>query len=694
MSDKRYEANIIRATAVEPANNLESTSAPGVWSIDEVVELQKKEKWPTVGNVITNAENVFSTFLYDGTGANQAINNGIDLTEGGLVWLKSRDGSSSAFHTIYDTARGTGPNGGRIFAGTASTNGASTQSDGLQSFNSNGFTLGANLFENGTNASYGTEYVSFTFRKQTKFFDVVTYTGDGSSDFSKKVSHNLGQRPGMVFVKNTSASSNWLVWYPLMDSSAYNLNLNNTNQSQSSNETNGRAYVESSGDYRLQVSATGTGVDANKSGDTYVAYFFSHNNNDGEFGPDQDEDIIKCGSFSTDSSGDASVTLGFEPQWLMIKRYDGTSNWTLMDIMRGYNDRFWNPLYADTDNAESGFAATRGFPTSTGFEFDGQLSASANYIYMAIRRPQAAPTDASQVFAISTNGEAGDSKAPAYRSTFPVDMYFEKSTGGSPGYISSRLTGPKYMQTNATSGEASDSNLKYDFMNGVYNSTGSNTAYYGWMWKRARGYFDVVCYTGSGSNRTVSHNLGVVPEMMWVKVRSTSDSWHVYHKGMNGGSSPEDYYLQLNRTDDEIDNASIWNDTAPSSSVFTVGTNGGTNANNTTYIAYLFATVAGVSKVGSYTGSSSAVNVDCGFTSGARFILIKRSSASGDGWFTFDSKRGIVAGNDPFLYLNDQQAEFTSYDAIDPYNAGFTVTTALGGLNTNGSTYIFYAIAT
>jgi hypothetical protein len=120
---------------------------------------------------------------------------------------------------------------------------------------------------------------------------------------------------------------------------------------------------------------------------------------------------------------------------------------------------------------------------------------------------------------------------------------------------------------------------------------------------------------------------------------------------------------------------------------------GSIHASGQTYIAYLFATVAGVSKVGSYTGSSSAVNVDCGFTSGARFILIKRTSASGDGWFTFDSVRGIVAGNDPFLYLNDTQSEFTSYDAIDPYDAGFTVTTALAGLNTNGSTYIFYAIA-
>ena len=93
MSDKRYEANIIRATAVEPANNLQTTSAPGVWSIDEVVELQKKDKWPTVGNVPTDVADVFSIYLYEGTGSAQTITNGVDLSgEGGLVWIKNRQG--------------------------------------------------------------------------------------------------------------------------------------------------------------------------------------------------------------------------------------------------------------------------------------------------------------------------------------------------------------------------------------------------------------------------------------------------------------------------------------------------------------------------------------------------------------------------------------------------------------------------
>ena len=159
-----------------------------------------------------DVEDVFSTYLYTGTGSTQTITNGIDLAgEGGLVWLKSRNGSSSAFHIIYDTERGTGPNGGRIFGGTASTNGADTQSDGLQSFNSNGFTLGANLFENGTNASYGTEYCSWTFRKAPKFFDVVTYTGDGTSN--RQIPHSIDGPVGFILIKSTSGTGNWLLFF-------------------------------------------------------------------------------------------------------------------------------------------------------------------------------------------------------------------------------------------------------------------------------------------------------------------------------------------------------------------------------------------------------------------------------------------------------------------------------------------------
>ena len=100
------------------------------------------------------------------------------------------------------------------------------------------------------------------------------------------------------------------------------------------------------------------------------------------------------------------------------------------------------------------------------------------------------------------------------------------------------------------------------------------------------------------------------------------------------------------------------------------------------------------SKVGSYTGNGTSQNIDCGFSSGARFVLIKSSTQATE-WFLFDTERGIVSGNDPALLLDTTDAEYTSYDLVDPYSSGFAVNYvgAFNGTNTSGQTYIFYAIA-
>jgi hypothetical protein len=111
------------------------------------------------------------------------------------------------------------------------------------------------------------------------------------------------------------------------------------------------------------------------------------------------------------------------------------------------------------------------------------------------------------------------------------------------------------------------------------------------------------------------------------------------------------------------------------------------------YVAYLFATCAGVSKVGSYTGTATTLQIDCGFTSGARFVLIKRTDSTGD-WYVWDTARGIVSGNDPYLLLNSTAAEVTNTDYIDTYSAGFEISsTAPAAINASGGTYIFLAIA-
>jgi len=206
------------------------------------------------------------------------------------------------------------------------------------------------------------------------------------------------------------------------------------------------------------------------------------------------------------------------------------------------------------------------------------------------------------------------------------------------------------------------------------------------MWKRAPNYFDVVAYTGNGTaGRTVSHNLGVAPEMMWIKSRSANPSdWMIYAISHSNG------YLRLPYTNGYQTATGLWNNTAPTDSNFTLGGSGWeVNDSGETYIAYLFASLNGISKVGSVSHTSgSTTNVDCGFSSGARFVLLKSTDTINEGWFVWDTERGIVAGNDPYLALNSASAEVTGSDFIDPYSSGFTITGDKATAN-----YIFYAIA-
>jgi hypothetical protein len=117
------------------------------------------------------------------------------------------------------------------------------------------------------------------------------------------------------------------------------------------------------------------------------------------------------------------------------------------------------------------------------------------------------------------------------------------------------------------------------------------------------------------------------------------------------------------------------------------------NTSGWTYVAYLFATLAGVSKVGTYTGNGTSQTIACGFSAGARFILIKRTNAVGD-WYVWDTVRGIITADDPHLSLNTTVAEVTTDDSIDPDSSGFIVNQlAATNINVSAATYIFLAIA-
>jgi hypothetical protein len=645
-----------------------------------------------VGGAGLDVDEVFSTYLYTGTGAQQTINNGLDLlNEGGVVWLKARDNSNNNDHSLFDSETSTGSTFPVVQKAWESNVAGSlaVRQPGF-TFTSTGFTTTSTgrSDSNGTDES-GIDYVTWSFRRASKFFDVVNYTGDGNT--SKTISHNLGAVPAMMIVLGESAGDFW-VYHKDVGNTKY-LELNKTTAAQTSSSAWNNTTPTAT------EFTVGNGTPVNYSGVQYTVYLFAHNDGDGDFGPTADQDIIKCGSYTGNGSGQ-DINLGFEAQWVMIKPTSTTGNWTIMDVMRGMptSGIEGRRLQANTANVEGTANYLYGMKAlETGFTIDGLTANDYNksgetYIYMAIRRgPLAEPESATDVFAI----DQGDTTStdPQFISNFPVDMGIYRYVAGAAEHnIGSRITGATYGQTQNTNAFSGDGDFTWDYMNGWYAST-RNTSHYSWMWKRAPGYFDVVAYTGNGtSGNTISHNLGVVPEMMWVKRRDGgTNSWLVYNKDVGNTAG-----LLLNGTNASITGTIYWNDTTPTDSVFSLGTSTSVNGSSMTYIAYLFASLDGVSKVGSYTGNgeTAPINIDCGFSSGARFVLIKRTDSSGD-WYIYDSERGIVAGGDPYLLLNSTAAEVTGTDYIDPYSSGFTISDASTGttLSVSGATYIFYAIA-
>jgi hypothetical protein len=200
--------------------------------------------------------------------------------------------------------------------------------------------------------------------------------------------------------------------------------------------------------------------------------------------------------------------------------------------------------------------------------------------------------------------------------------------------------------------------------------------------------FDEVCYTGTGSARTVTHNLGAVPELIIIKSRTAVGDWFTY----NSIGGPTNY-LRLNKDTGYLAYSEIFNNTSPTSSVFTVGTYVDVNGSGANLVAYLFSTCAGVSKIGGYTGNGTTQTINCGFTGGARFVLIKRTDVTGD-WYTYDTARGMTSGTDPYIRLNVNSAEVATLGSVTTVATGFALNSAvLAAINVSGGTYIFLAIA-
>jgi hypothetical protein len=660
-------------------------------------------------------EDVFSTHLYTGNNtAGNAINNGLDLSgEGGMVWIKARNATDNS--CIFDTERGV-----TKFISSGNNNAESTDANSLTSFNNNGFTLGTGWTIASVNYTYN--YASWAFRKQKGFFDVVTYTGDGNT--SKTINHNLGCKPGMIIIKMlTESGYAWRVWHKSVASS------NGSNYSLSLNNTTGAANGSSSpGGYWNFTAPTSTNFtvgnygQVNNNGSSFVAYLFADGDeSDAQiFGDDGDEAIIKTGSFTGTTSGEVSVNLGFEPQFIIYKLFSNASssnndNWRMHDNMRGWNVNNRELLNPNVGSAESSLSNTSGYeikPTSTGFIHEGHGTSSDtwNYIYMAIRRgPMKEPSAGTDVFkAISRTGGGGSASITGVG--FSPDLYLSKATnqGSYNPLLYNRLRGKRYLLTSATDAQPnSDGGLDSYDMDGVSVSGGSSFGLDGsgdsiinYFFKRYPKVFDVVVYSPLLSDpvpRNVhNHNLTVKPELIIVKQTTSvygARNWAVGAPDLLGVTSSDTLGLNLDVAEGGTGTYNLFDSTQPTATQFTVGYNTtGVGVFGESYIAYLFASLDGISKVGTYTGTGNDLNVT-GLNAAARFVLIKRTDASGD-WYVYDSTSGIVSGNDPYFFINSTAVSVTNTDYIDPHSSGFTVTSsAPAALNASSGTYIYLAFA-
>jgi len=324
-------------------------------------------------------------------------------------------------------------------------------------------------------------------------------------------------------------------------------------------------------------------------------------------------DYFNTITWTGDGSSSRGLTgVGFQPDWVWLKRRDAVANNNVYDVIRGAT----NYLLTDSTNAEATIANRL-----TSFDSDG--------------------------FTVGNSGNTN-------------------------------ISGGTYVGWNWLAGGTAVSNTDGSITSSVSANTTSG--------------FSIVSYTGTGANATVGHGLGVAPAVVLVKNRTTSGyDWFMYHH--KNTSEPATDYLRLNLTSATTDNVVVWNDTEPTSLVFSISTSVGVNANTDEYIAYCFAEKKGFSKFGSYTGNGSTDGtfVYTGFK--PAWVMMKRTDTTND-WFIYDSTRNTFNETNLKISANTSGAESTqTTNQIDILSNGFKCRGNAGATNASGGTYIYMVFA-
>ena len=317
--------------------------------------------------------------------------------------------------------------------------------------------------------------------------------------------------------------------------------------------------------------------------------------------------------YTGNGSTNALTGVGFQPDFVWLKRRDAAAGHKLNDAVRGVNKQ----LVSNNNNAE-----TSNTDILTAFGTDG--------------------------FTLGSNSDVN---------------------GNNNSYVSWnwKANGQGSANTDGT-------------INSTYTSANTSSG------------FSIVKYNGTGSAGTVGHGLGVAPEMIMVKRLNQQDGWTLFNSYL--GSNDAYFYLNTNDPSSTSNGSSLWNSTAPTSSVFSLNTNSAVNGSGSTYIAYCFASKKGFSKLSNYVGNASTDGpfIYTGFK--PAFLLIKSYQGGSDWWGMSDNKRQTAVNNDARQNLLANTADNEGNLAIDYFSNGFKLRNTNTGTNGNNSwKYIFMAFA-
>lgn len=674
-------------------------------------------------NTITAPENYFQTKLYTGTGSSQNIT-GLNFAPE-FVWIKDR--SAGNWNNLQDTLRGATKH---VYSNA--NNAQDTTSDGLTSFNSDGFTIGGGggFGNNGNNfvswnwkaggtteSGTGNHYINVQKSVADEAgFSIVRFDfpftpgGNALVPTDASYNHGLSKKPDLIITKAYSGylgQANWYTWASPLGAGSNGLTLD-------SNAGTGSGYF-------------GT-IDSTK-----AEFRFSSNNINGLSGVvtynfRNIDGYQRIGSY-VGNANKTRIYTGFEPAWLLVKSLSSTNTWWIVDNKRDTANPRKQVLKPSSSSAETTETTNVIFHTN-GFEFpNGNSDTNENnytYLFWAIAaNPDTSAPSKANSFNIKlyTGNDSNDRDITGLG--FKPDFLWIKRRGTEPHALYDSVRGPNLqLTTHNTDAEATNSgsylgmsSFDADGFN-VGNNGGTNRAphdYVAWAWKgldhdrnlpainndgsisssvsaNIAAGFSIVSYRGNAtSGATVGHGLGGELDFLIVKSTNLTQAWNVYVKGVTDTNAK---YLRLNEPNN------IYSTSNPrfivgnfNDNVFSIGSDNACNGNNDEYIAYCFRSISGYSKVGTYTGAgSSGKTVTTGFQ--PRFILIKRidDSSNNTSWAIYDSARG---GTKPIRPNTSGDETSASTTEISFTSTGISIPTSStsGLINESGDTYIYLAIA-